>query len=127
MKRSHWFVPRKADVAAARMAGRDDASASADLRRRKMLRLYMTAILLVSMMLTMYILQQTKMVEIRIRLQESEKRCDNLETNNAVVRAEISKLQSIARIEKVARSELGMVPPQRICYIPLPTEFAPQR
>jgi len=119
MKRSRWFVPLKSESASARASGRDDIETTADHRRHRMLRLYMMAILLVSMMMTMYIWQQTKMVEIKIRLQTSEKRIDSLETNNAVVRAEISKLQSIARIEKVARTELGMIPPQRMCYLPM--------
>lgn len=125
MKRSRWFVPLKPESSSSRCSDRDGIATTADNRRRRMLRLYMTAILLVSMMLTMYIWQQTKMVEIRLRLQISEKRIDSLETNNAVVRAEISKLQSIARIEMVARTELGMIPPQRICYLSLPDGLTP--
>lgn len=125
MKRSRWFVPFTPESPSPRVSDRDGFATTADNRRRRMLRLYMTAILLVSMMLTMYIWQQTKMVEIRLRLQTSEKRIDSLETNNAVVRAEISKLQSISRIEMVARTELGMIPPRQICYLPIPKEAKP--
>lgn len=125
MKRSRWFVPLTPESSSIRASDRDGFATTADNRRRRMVRLYITAILLVSMMLTMYIWQQTKMVEIRLRLQTSERRIDSLETNNAVVRAEISKLQSISRIEKVARTELGMIPPQRICYLAIPDDMMP--
>lgn len=125
MKRSRWFVPLTPESPSSHLSDRDSFATTADNRRRRMLRLYMTAILLVSMMLTMYIWQQTKMVEIRFRLQTSERRIDSLETNNDVVRAEISKLQSISRIEMLARTELGMIPPRQICYLQIPQENTP--
>ena len=125
MKHSRWFVPLTPESTSPRISDRDSFVTTADNRRRRMLRLYMTAILLVSMMLTMYIWQQTKMVEIMLRIQTSERRIDSLETNNAVVRAEISKLQSISRIEMVARTELGMIPPRQVCYLPIPQEATP--
>lgn len=88
-----------------------------------MVRLYMTAILLLSLMFILYIWQSTKMVEIRLRLQEIDRKIETLDTNNAVLRADISRLQSLSRIEKVAKTELGMVVPKRLCYIPMPSFF----
>ena len=102
--------------------GRTDAPALPGLnRRRRMVRLYMTAILLLSLMFILYIWQSTKMVEIRLRLQELDRKIETLDTNNAVLRADISRLQSLNRIEKVAKTELGMVVPKRLIYIPMPS------
>lgn len=101
--------------------GRTDAPTMPGInRRRRMVRLYMTAILLLSLMFILYIWQSTKIVEIRLRIQELERRTETLDTNNAVLRADISRLQSLSRIEKVAKTELGMVVPKRLCYIPMP-------
>ncbi|MFZ2958356.1 MAG: septum formation initiator family protein [Candidatus Ozemobacteraceae bacterium] len=88
-------------------------------RKRRMVRLYMTAILLLSLMFTMYVWQSTKMVEVKLRIHELSRKTDSLETNNAVIKADISKLQSISRIEKVAKGELGMVTPKRLLYLPM--------
>lgn len=89
-------------------------------RRRKIVRLYLTAMLLLSLMFTLYIWQSTKIIEIKFRIQEIGRRVEFLETNNAVQRAEMSTLQSLSRIEKVAKTELGMVVPKKLCYIPMP-------
>ncbi|RCK81328.1 MAG: hypothetical protein OZSIB_2197 [Candidatus Ozemobacter sibiricus] len=88
--------------------------------RRRLIRLYLTAILLLSMMLTVYIWQSTKMVEIKFRLKDLDRSTASLQTNNDVLRAEISKLQSLSRVEKVAREQLGMVVPTKMCYLPMP-------
>ncbi|MBF0545257.1 MAG: cell division protein FtsL [Candidatus Riflebacteria bacterium] len=90
--------------------------------RKKLIRLYMTAILLLSLMFTMYVWQSTKIVEIKWRLQELSKKISTLDTNNAVLKADISKLQSINRIEKLAKEDLGMVFPKQLCFIPM-TDF----
>ncbi len=88
--------------------------------RRRLVRLYLTVILLLSMMLTVYIWQSTKMVEIKFRLKDLDRSTASLQTDNDVLRAEISKLQSLSRVEKVAREQLGMVVPTKMCYLPMP-------
>lgn len=95
-------------------------------RKRRLIRLYLTAMILVSMMFTVYVWQTTKMVEIRLRNNDLDRRIESLTTENAVLRAEISKLQALSRIEKVARDDLGMVVPKRLCYIPMPTDMLPK-
>jgi len=79
--------------------------------------------LMLSLMFTLYIWQSTKIVEIKLRLGVLTKRVDYLETNNAVHRAEISTLQSLTRIERVAKNDLGMIVPKRMCYIQMPEEM----
>ena len=74
-------------------------------------------------MLTVYIWQSTKMVEVKLRIKNIEKDINNLENANADQRAEISKLQSLTRIETVAKNELGMVVPRRIIYITMPEKW----
>jgi len=102
---------------------RQDGSINMMRRRRHLVKLYLVATLLLGMMFTVYVWQSTKMVETKIRLQSLEKQISILETNNDVLKAEISKLQSLSRIEKVARTELGMVIPQKLCYIPVDETF----
>jgi cell division protein FtsL len=87
--------------------------------RRHVIRLYLTAMLLLGLMFTVYIWQSTKMIEIKIRLKEFERQIESLDTGNAVLRAEISKLQSLTRIEKVAKEDLRMVVPQNVMYLPM--------
>ncbi len=72
------------------------------------------------MMFTVYIWQSTKMVEVKLRIKSVEKAIDNLENGNADLRAEISKLQSLTRIEAVAKKDLGMVEPRKLVYIIMP-------
>jgi len=102
---------------------RQDGSINMMQRRRHLVKLNLVATLLLGMMFTVYVWQSTKMVETKIRLQSLEKQISILETNNDVLKAEISKLQSLSRIEKVARTELGMVIPQKLCYIPVDETF----
>ncbi|MBF0408489.1 MAG: cell division protein FtsL [Candidatus Riflebacteria bacterium] len=90
-----------------------------DGKKRRLIRLYMTAIILLSLMFTMYVWQSTKIVEVKWRLQELSKKTSGLESNIAVLKASISKLQSISRIEKLAREDLGMIFPKQLCFIPM--------
>jgi cell division protein FtsL len=60
------------------------------------------------------------MVEIKLRINRVEKDISNIENGNADLKAEISKLQSLSRIEQVAKNELGMVVPKKLCYITMP-------
>lgn len=92
-------------------------------RRRQLIRLYLTAIILLSMMFTLYVWQSTKMIEVKLRIKKIEKDISNIENGNADLRAEISKLQSLARIETVARNELGMIVPKNLIYIDMPEHF----
>lgn len=100
--------------------GKPEAHPEALSRRRRLVRLYLTAMILLSLMFTLYVWQSTKIVEVKFRLQQLEKRAEALETNNSVLKADISRLQSLARIERVAKQDLGMVVPRRLCYVPIP-------
>ncbi|NCB38350.1 MAG: cell division protein FtsL [Erysipelotrichia bacterium] len=106
-----------------RNADREEVSPADMARRRHIIRLYLTAILLLSSMFTVYIWQSTKMVEVKLRIKSVEKDISNIENGNADLRAEISKLQSLARIESVAKNELGMVVPRRLIYITMPENW----
>ena len=103
-----------------RASGREEIQPAIDAKRRQLIRLYLTAIILLSMMFTVYIWQSTKMVEIKLRINKSEKRITTLENNNSDLRAETSKLQSLDRIESIARNELGMIVPQKFIYLTMP-------
>lgn len=92
-------------------------------RRRHIIRLYITAILLLSSMLTVYIWQSTKMVEIKLNIKKLAATAENLESSNADIKAEITKLQSIIRISEKAKSELGMIEPGKPLYIKLPSNW----
>jgi cell division protein FtsL len=92
-------------------------------RRRQLIRLYLTAIILLSMMFTLYVWQSTKMIEVKLRIKKIEKDISNIENGNSDLRAEISKLQSLNRIESVARNELGMIIPKNLIYIDMPEQF----
>ncbi len=111
---------------AARNVIREDSSPAESQRRRHIIRLYLTAILLLSMMFTVYIWQSTKMVEVKLRIKTVEKAIDNLENGNADLRAEISKLQSLARIETVAKKDLGMIEARKLVYIVMPEKWKKQ-
>lgn len=101
------------------MAGNMLSKTSAS-RRRHIVRLYLTAILLLSMMLTVYVWQSTKMVEIKLRIKKIEANIRNITSSNTNLTSEISTLQSISRIETIAKNELGMVVPKKLYYIKLP-------
>jgi cell division protein FtsL len=103
-----------------RPSGREEIQPAMDAKRRQLIRLYLTAIILLSMMFTVYIWQSTKMVEIKLRINKSEKRISTLENDNSDLRAETSKLQSLNRIESIAKNELGMIVPQNFIYITMP-------
>lgn len=91
--------------------------------RWHIIRLYLTAILLLGSMFTVYVWQSTKMVEIKLRIKAIEGDITALENANADLRGEISKLQSLARIESVAKAELGMVEATRLVYITMPEKW----
>lgn len=100
-----------------------EASPSDDVkRRRKIIRLYLTAIILISAMLSYYIWQSSKMFEIKLRINAVERTIKQLENTNADLQIEISKLQALERIEQIAVTDLGMVQPkgsqQRFIVIP---------
>ncbi len=81
-------------------------------RRRKIIRLYLTAIILISAMLSYYIWQSSKMFEIKLRINTIERTIKKLENSNADLQIEISKLQALGRIENIAITDLGMIQPQ---------------
>ena len=92
-------------------------------KRRQLIRLYLTAILLLSMMFTLYVWQSTKMIEVKLRIKKIEKDISNLENGNSDLRAEISKLQSLERIETIAKNELGMLVPKNLIFLDMPETF----
>ncbi len=98
----------------------DSDSPKEDKRRSKLIRLYITAIILLSMMFTVYVWQSTKMIEIKLRINRMEKDITNRENSNIDLRSEIIKLQSLTRIEEIAKNELGMIFPENHMYISLP-------
>lgn len=81
-------------------------------RRGKIIRLYLTAIILISAMLSYYIWQSSKMFEIKLRINTIERTIKKLENSNADLQIEISKLQALGRIENIAITDLGMIQPQ---------------
>jgi len=106
-----------------RSNGREESQPAALRNRWHIIRLYLTAILLLGAMFTVYVWQSTKMVEIKLRIKAVEGDIDTLENANADLRGEISKLQSLTRIEAVAKSDLGMVEPTRLVYITMPEKW----
>lgn len=104
-------------------AAREDVTPEDVARRRHIIRLYITAILLLSSMLTVYIWQSTKMVEIKLRIKNLTSTREGLESSNEDIKAEITKLHSIIKISERAKTELGMVEPGKPIYIKLPKNW----
>ena len=59
------MLPAEADI---RVTPREEVTPEDIARRRHIIRLYLTAILLLSAMFTLYIWQSTKMVEIKLSI-----------------------------------------------------------
>ena len=94
-------------------------------RHRKIIRLSITAVFLVSTMLSYYIWQSSKMFEIKLRINVVEKNIKALENSNADLKIEISKLQALRRIEQIAVNDLGMVSPKNAHerFIVIPSDW----
>lgn len=92
-------------------------------RRNHLIRLYITAIVLLSMMFTVYVWQSTKMIEIKLRNNRLERQIESINNNNADLRSEIVKLHSLSRIEKIAKEELGLIFPEQQIFITLPNDW----
>ena len=114
------MLPAEAEM---KVTPREEVSPEDIARRCHIIRLYLTAILLLSSMLTLYIWQSTKMVEIKLRLNNLNKTIKNLESSNEDIKADASKLGSIDRIAQKAKTELGMVEPGKPIYIKLPSDW----
>lgn len=110
-------------VAEQRVDPREEVTTEDVSRRRRIVRLYIRTILLLSAMLTIYIWESTKMVEIKLRIKNLTNTANTLESSNADIKAEITKLQSIQRISDKAKSELGMIEPGKPIYIKLPPNW----
>ncbi|NLM17660.1 MAG: hypothetical protein GX221_08080 [Candidatus Riflebacteria bacterium] len=80
-------------------------------RKRKIIRLYLTAMLLLSLMLVVYIWQSTKLVEIKMRIENLNLTVKNLEEANAELIAEITKKKALSKNEQEAKEKLGMIEP----------------
>lgn len=78
------------------------------------------------MMFTLYVWQSTKMIEIKLRIENIESDIDSIENSNSDLRAEIIKLQSLTRIETEAKNVLGMIAPQKQMYITMPGNWKNQ-
>jgi len=123
MKQARLVGLKAQPPAPERKHARVEGNPAVSQRQQHIIRLYLTAILLLSMMFTVYIWQSTKMVEVKLRIKKRAKQIEMIETNNAVLRAEISKLQSISRIETVAKRDLGMIVPKKVCYLQMPSQY----
>lgn len=88
--------------------------------RKRLTRLYITAIVLLSMMFTVYVWQATKMVEIKLRIEGIKREITLLENTNSDLRGDISSLQALTRIEDIAKNELGMKSRTRRIYLVMP-------
>ena len=108
-----------------RPGGRDLPPLDMVQKRRRILRLYLTAIFLVSAMLSYYIWQSSKMFEVKLRINSIEKDIKALENSNSDLRIEISKLQALGRIEEIATNDLGMRQPsaKQQLFIIMPEEW----
>ncbi|MDD3001392.1 MAG: cell division protein FtsL [Candidatus Riflebacteria bacterium] len=108
-----------------RPGGSDFAPVDIVQKRRRILRLYLTAIFLVSAMLSYYIWQSSKMFEVKLRINSIEKDIKALENSNSDLRIEISKLQALGRIEEIATNDLGMRQPlaKQQLFIIMPGEW----
>ncbi|MBQ3644810.1 MAG: cell division protein FtsL [Candidatus Riflebacteria bacterium] len=114
------MLPAEAEI---RVTPREEVTQEDIARRRHIIRLYLTAILLLSAMLTVYIWQSTKMVEIKLRIKNLNKTIENLESSNEDIKAETTKLEAIDLIAQKAKKELGMVEPGKPLYIKLPPNW----
>ena len=106
-----------------KVAPREELSTEDIARRKHIIRLYLTAILLLSSMLTVYIWQSTKMVEIKLRIKNLTREIEELESVNQEIKSETTKLEAIDVISEKAKSELGMVEPGKPIYIKLPSDW----
>ena len=114
------MLPAEAEI---RVTPREEVTPEDIARRRHIIRLYLTAILLLSAMFTLYIWQSTKMVEIKLNIKNLNKTIENLESSNEDIKAETTKLEAIDLIAQKAKSELGMVEPGKPLYIKLPPNW----
>ena len=114
------MLPAEAEI---RVTPREEVTPEDIARRRHIIRLYLTAILLLSAMFTLYIWQSTKMVEIKLSIKNLNKTIENLESSNEDIKAETTKLEAIDLIAQKAKSELGMVEPGKPLYIKLPSNW----
>jgi len=67
--------------------------------------------LLLSLMLVVYIWQSTKLVEIKMRIENLNLTVKNLEEANAELIAEITKKKALSKNEQEAKEKLGMIEP----------------
>ena len=114
------MLPAEAEI---KVTTREDLSPEDIARRRHIIRLYLTAILLLSSMLTVYIWQSTKMVEIKLRIKNLNREIEELESVNQEIKSETTKLEAIDVINEKAKKELGMVEPGKPIYIKLPSDW----
>ena len=114
------MLPAEAEI---RVTPREEVTPEDIARRRHIIRLYLTAILLLSAMFTLYIWQSTKMVEIKLSIKNLNKTIENLESSNEDIKSETTKLEAIDLIAQKAKSELGMVEPDKPLYIKFPPNW----
>ncbi len=119
-KKVSSMLPVVADL---NVSQREEVTSEDIARRRHIIRLYLTAILLLSSMLTVYIWQFTKMVEIKLRIKNLNKEIEELVSVNQEIRSETTKLEAIDIISEKAKNELGMVEPGKPIYIKLPSNW----
>lgn len=114
------MLPEEAKI---RVDPRDEVSPEDIARRKRIIRLYLTAILLLSSMLTLYIWLYTKMFEHKLTIKNLTKTIENLESSNQEIRAKQTESGAIDKISERAKNELGMVEPGKPIYIKLPQNW----
>ncbi len=75
--------------------------------------LFSGVVVTVSILLFFYVWQFTRMVEIQIGIRDVRKARSRLNLALEAMEVERAKLTAIARIDKLARTQLNMVPPSR--------------
>ena len=105
-----------------RVDPREEVSPEEIARRKRIIRLYFTAIILLICMLSYYIALCTKAVEIKSKIKEHSKTIENLESSNQEQKARQTEVGAIDKISEEAK-KLGMVEPGKPYFIKLPSNW----
>lgn len=89
--------------------------------RRRMIVLFCGGIVLVGVMLFGYVWQYVKLVEIQMRITQTQKELTALLEQIDLIEAERARLARLDRVEEVATQRLGMALPAKhqLWYIPV--------
>ena len=79
----------------------------------------------VAILIVMAIVPIGRFLDQRSAIADIERRAAELESENADLRVEISRLHDPAELEELARACLGMVKPGEVAFVVVPKEGAP--